>query len=114
MNIIIDRPQLVRVVLLYLNKNFGSLIPKTRPKYPDSVFYVNSDNEILMKYDKKNKYVWLHYDQIWSKINSLFPLKYFEIQSIIEHWLEETYKLSGVTPELTVAGSASSWKRLKN
>jgi len=28
--------------------------------------------------------------------------------------LEETYKLSGVTPELTVAGSASSWKRLKN
>ena len=98
MNIIIDRPQLVRVVLLYLNKSFGNLTQKTSPKYPNSVFYVNSDNEILMEYTKKNEYVLLHYDQIWSRIKSLFPLNSSEIKSIMKHWLEETYKLKGVTP----------------
>jgi hypothetical protein len=99
MNIIVNRPQLVRAVLLYLNKNFGNLTQKTIPKYPDSVFYVNSDNEILMEYIKKNEYVWIHYDKIWSRIKSLFPLNSSEIKSIMKHWLEEAYKLKGVTPE---------------
>ena len=114
MNIIIDRPQLVRAVLLYLNKNFGNLTPKTSKKYPNSVFYVNSDNESLMKYDKKTEYVWINYLKIWSKIESLFPLNYSEIQSIMKHWLEETYKLKGVTPDSSKAFTRFSWRRLTN
>ena len=98
MNIIINRPQLVRVVLLYLNKYFGNLTQKTSTEYPNSVFYVNSDNEVIMEYDKKSKVVWIRYDRIWSKIESLFYLKYDDIQSIMEHWLDEAYKLKGVTP----------------
>ena len=99
MNIIINRPQLVRVVLLYLNKYFGNLTQKTSSKYPNSVFYVDSDNEILMQYNKKNQYVWIHYGEIWSKIESLFYLEYDDIKSIMKHWLEEAYKLKGVTPQ---------------
>ena len=98
MNIIINRPQLVRAVLLYLNKYFGNLTQKTSSKYPNSVFYVDSDNEVLMEYDKENLYVWIHYDEIWSKIESLFHLKYDDIKSIMKHWLDETYKLKGITP----------------
>ena len=103
MNIIIDKPQLVRAVLLYLNKNFGNLTPKTSKKYPNSVFYVDSDNEILMQYNKKNQYVWIHYGEIWSKIESLFYLEYDDIKSIMKHWLEEAYKLKGVTPSSSSA-----------
>jgi hypothetical protein len=114
MNIIIDKPQLVRVVLLYLNKSFGNLTQKTRTRYPDSVFYVNSNDEILMEYDKENEYVWLHYDQIWSKIESLFPLNSSEIQSIMKHWLEETYKLKGVTPPSIKTKTGNGWRRLTN
>jgi hypothetical protein len=99
MNIIINKPQLVRAVLLYLNKNFGSLMQKTSSKYPDSVFYVDSDNDVLMEYDKKTKIVWIHYDQIWSKIQSLFYLEYNDIQLIMKLWLEEAYNLKGVTPK---------------
>ena len=98
MNIIINKPQLVRAVLLYLNKNFGSLMQKTSSKYPVSVFYVDSDNDVLMKYDKKNKHVWIHYYQIWSKIQSLFYLEYNDIKLIMKLWLEEAYNLKGVTP----------------
>ena len=100
MNIIVDKPQLVRAVLLYLNNNFGNLTPKTAEKYPDSIFYVNSDNEVMMEYDKENEYVFIHYENIWSKIKSLFHLNYNDIQSIMKVWVEEDYKLGGVTPEL--------------
>jgi hypothetical protein len=100
MNIIVDKPQLVRAVKLYLTKSFGDLTPKTHPKHPDSVFYVNSDNVILMKYDKTYKNIWIDYGQIWSKLQSLFYLKYGDIQLIMVDWLEEHYGLSGVTPGL--------------
>jgi hypothetical protein len=70
MDILVDKPQLIRVVLLYLNNNFGNLTPKTSSKFPNSVFYVNSDNEVMMEYDKENEHVHIHYKHIWLKIES--------------------------------------------
>ena len=112
MNIIVDKPQLVRAVLLYLNNNFGNLTPKTAEKYPDSVFYVNSDNEVMMEYGEK--VVVIHYKQIWSKIESLFHLNYNDTQSIMKVWLEETYKLEGVKPHHGQDVFENRWKRLTN
>jgi hypothetical protein len=98
MDIIVDRPQLVRIVLLYLNNNFGDLTPKKHKDHPKLVFYVNSDNGVMMEYDKENGGVYIHYEHIWSKIESLFHLNSRETQSIMKVWLEEAYKLGGVTP----------------
>ena len=98
MNIIVDRPKLVRVSLLYLNKNFGNLTPKSSSEYLDSIFYVDSNNNAFMKYNPKNGYVFIHHDQIWSKIRLLFSLNGSETQLIMKVWLEETYNLRGVTP----------------
>ena len=96
MDIIVDKPQLVRVVLLYLNNNFGDLTPKKRKDKPNISFYVNSNNEVMMEYLQENEEVWINYVHIWSKIESLFHLNYRETQSIMKVWLEETYKLEGV------------------
>ena len=112
MNIIVDRPQLVRVVLLYLNMNFGNLTPKTSPNYPNSVFYVDSDNEIMMEYNKKNKYVWVHYYQIWLKIRSLFSLEFDDTQSIIQHWLERDYNFRNLKLVHVVVDDRSSWREI--
>jgi hypothetical protein len=99
MDIIVDRPQLVRTVLLYLNMNFGNLTPKKRNGYVNSVFYVNPSNEVMMEYDKGTERVYINYGQIWLKIESLFHLNYSDVQSIIKVWLEEKpYELVGVTP----------------
>ena len=95
MNIIIDRPQLVRVALLYLNNNFGNLTPMT---YTELILYANSDNEVMMKYNKKNGIVFIDYTRIWSKIESLFSLNSNDVKSIMKVWLEETYDLRRVTP----------------
>jgi hypothetical protein len=98
MNIIVDKPQLVKVVKLYLTKSFGNLTLKTSKDYPYSVFYVNYNNKILMRYDEKTEKIWIDSGQIWSKLISLFYLNYGDIQLIIKDWLEEHYGLSGVIP----------------
>jgi hypothetical protein len=98
MNIIVNQPKLVNVVKLYLRKSFGNLTPKTDPKSPNSIFYVNSDNKIFMEYDEKKEYVWIDNYLIWSKLESLFYIDYEDIQLIMKDWLEEHYNLSGITP----------------
>jgi hypothetical protein len=93
MNIIVDKPQLVRVVLLYLNMNFGNLTPKSDSEYPDLVFYVDSNNEVMMEYNNYFDEIHIHYERIWSKIESLFQLNHDNTELIMKHWLEETYDL---------------------
>jgi hypothetical protein len=112
MNVIVDRPQLVRVALLYLNKNFGNLTPKTNSKYPNSVFYVDSDNEVMMEYNKKNDEVYIHYERIWSKIESLFSLEYDDIQSIMKIWLERDYNLRNLKLVIKAIAQFESWREI--
>lgn len=73
MDIQVNREQVFRVVIKWLNQHFGNLTPKKHKDYP-SVFYINSNKEFMMEYDKRNKRVYIHYDHILSKIESLFHL----------------------------------------
>jgi len=115
MSIIVDRPKLVISVLVYLNMNFGDLTRKRSINRLNSVYYVNPNNEIMMEYNQKNYLVYINYDDIWSKIESLFHLNYNDVQSIIKVWLEEKpYELVGVTPEIPYHKPKGSWKILTN
>ena len=98
MNIIINRPKLVRVVKLYLTKSFGNLTPKEIKKYQDSLFYVDSKNRVLMEYNKRNKVVRISDSNIWSKLEKSFNFNYAEVQLIINDWLEQAYEFRGVRP----------------
>jgi hypothetical protein len=97
MDIQVNRNQLERVFIKWLNKNFGNLTPKKRKDKPNVLFYVNSDNEVLMGYDKDNNYLWVSEPRIWLMIESLFHLKYGEIYSIMNLWLKDTYNLERST-----------------
>jgi hypothetical protein len=99
MNIQVNKHQLERVVIKWLNKYYGNLIPKKDKDRPNLVFYLNDNNQDLMEYDKEMGVVYIDYNQIWSKIESLFSLNYFEVQSIMSIWLKDTYKLEGVKCE---------------
>jgi len=114
MNIQVNKHQLERVVIKWLNKHFGNLTPKTTEKYPNSVFYVNSNKDIMMEYDQENEDVFITYNHIWSKIELLFHLNYDDIQSIMKVWLEEAYKLGGVTPLQPTFLHGYGWKKLTN
>jgi hypothetical protein len=57
----------------------------------------------MMEHNQKNECVYIHYDHIWSKIESLFHLNYGDAESIMKVWVEEAYKLEGVTPYFAIA-----------
>jgi hypothetical protein len=114
MNIQVNKHQLDRVVIKWLNKHYGNLTLKKHIDHPNSVFYLTSDNQVMMEYYEKKDSVYIHYDHIWSKIESLFHLNYGETQSIMKVWLEEAYKLGGVTPAISFNKCSFSWKRLTN
>jgi hypothetical protein len=97
MNIIVDSPQLVRVVIQYLNMKFGNLIIKTSSEYLNSIFYVDSDNEVMMEYDEKKHNIFIKYKEILSKISFLFHLdEDYNAKLIIRQWLEETYNIRDI------------------
>jgi hypothetical protein len=51
----------------------------------------------LMIYDRKNDYVYIDYDQIWSVLREDFGLNYDDTQQLIAEWLGIIYNLRGVT-----------------
>jgi hypothetical protein len=66
------------------------------------VLYRYKKGHNFMIYDRKNDYVYINYDEIWSVLEDNFGLKYSEIQKLTKRWLDEVYNLRGVTPERLV------------
>ena len=89
--------KLDKVVITWLNNKFGNLKPIVKG---DKTFYINEDRIILFYYyqDKKNGYVYINYNEIWSFLESIFGLESLQIKGIITYSLEETYNLKGLTP----------------
>ena len=101
------------VVIKYLNKMYGDLEEYKTDKHPDSVFFVKG-KKIYMEQDLENDDLWIDYYTIWKDLRNTFSLEDDEIQSIISKWVEETYKLRGVTPIDMSFELHNRWKRLIN
>ena len=97
MKYIITENKLDKVALTWLNNNFGDLTPSVKG---NKTYYVNEERIPLFYYyqDKKNGYVYISYDEIWSFLESMFDMDYQQIQGVIRDWVEETYNLKGLTP----------------
>ena len=54
-----------------------------------------------MIYNTKNEVVYINYEEIWGFLESKFGLKYQQIQDLTKEWLDEVYKLRGVTTHLS-------------
>jgi hypothetical protein len=65
---------------------------------PSFMLYRYKKGHNLMIYDRKNDYVFINYDDIWSVLENKFGLKLTEIKELTEIWLNETYNLRGITP----------------
>ena len=92
-------------IIKYLNSEYGDLTPYETEKYPDYIFFMK-DGKLIFGYNKKNGYVGVSYDKIWSFLENFFGLEYEEIQGLTKEWVEEHYKL-GVTTTL------SRWRNRK-
>jgi hypothetical protein len=112
MNIIVDRPRLSNIILQFLNKNFGNLKPKISENHPRSIFYVDSNDEILIEYEN-SRVIFIHEYKICEKLNLWFHINMSETNTILKYWLEQTYNIECL--ELTRAMVLSwAWKKVKN
>ncbi len=110
MKIIDPSPKLIRAVKLYLTNSFGDLTLKIIPIFPNSVFYVDSSNNVLIEHDKRNEDTYIHYYQIWVKLLSYFPIEHNNIQLILKEWLLEHYKLVNLKSIWVKDNLHISWK----
>jgi hypothetical protein len=86
-----------KIILKWLNKEYGNLTKVVRD---DETFYIDKDRLSLFYYyqDKKNGYIYINYDRIWSFLESVFSMNHLEISELLKVWLEDTYNLRGVIP----------------
>ena len=66
------------------------------------ILYRYKKGHNLMIYNRKNNYVYINYDEIWSVLEDYFGLNYDETQKITQRWLDDVYNLRGVTPAALV------------
>ena len=88
-----------------LTKKFGDLIPYETEKHPNYIFYIDENKKIYFEYNKKNGYVWVDYETIWSFLEDVFSFDYQQIQQVAKEWLEEHYKLSVPTTRWPTIGN---------
>ena len=66
-------------------------------KNPVLTLYRYKPKHNLMTHDRKNRYVYINYDEIWSFLEDPFGLSHSEIQELTKTWLNESYNLRKVT-----------------
>jgi hypothetical protein len=98
MKYIITESKMEQVAIKYLNKFYGDLKEYKIDKYPNRVFYMK-DNKMYMELDMnlEDNIIWVEYETIWGDLKNMFGLETPEIKHIITKWVEDTYKLNGVS-----------------
>ena len=99
MKIIITESSRNRVVLKWLNKEFGDLTPAV---VGNKTYYVDENRKPLFYYiqDSKYKDIYINYERMWVFFNSIFGLNTLQTKEILTIWLEETYNLRGFIPQI--------------
>jgi len=96
MKIIITENRLNKVVLNWLDIEFGNLTPIIKGDYTQ---YVNQDGYVLISYlTYVKQVVYIDFIKIWRLLKDIFDMKSEQIQGILKIWLEETYNLKETTP----------------
>jgi hypothetical protein len=106
MKIIITESSRDRLVLKWLNKEFGDLTPVVSD---DKTFYVDKNRIPLFYHQngRKTNHIYVNYERMWIFFKSIFGLDGLEAEEIMKVWLEETYNLRNAIP----TWSATWWTR---
>ena len=99
MKYIITESQHNKIIDKFITYQFEPHEVKKSSEYPDSIFWVK-DGEVIVEIYKRRDDFWVR-SEIWKVIRNMFSLEYSETQQVIRDWLEEHYKLGGLTPQMT-------------
>ena len=112
MKYIITENQNEKLIIKYLNNEYGDLEKYITNKYPDNIFFIK-DEKVYMEREKN--VLWVDYYTIWTDLENIFSIEDDdEIRNVITKWVEETYNIEGVTPIPHVPWHKRGWKTLFN
>jgi hypothetical protein len=111
MKYIITESQHNKIIDKFITYQFEPHEVKKSSKLPDSIFWVK-DGEVIVEIYKRRDDFWVR-SEIWKVIRNMFSLEYSETQQVIRDWLEEHYKLGGLTPNRLTASDVEGWKSIK-
>ena len=100
-------------IIKYLNSEYGDLEQYETEKQPNHIFFMK-DGKLIFVYNRKNGYVGVSYDKIWSFLENFFGLEYKEVQDLTKEWVEEHYKLGVTTTGKTTFKNHIRWRNITN
>jgi hypothetical protein len=95
--------------MVFLNL-FNNLDVAQSTEVEDWTLFRYEKGKNLMIYDRKNDYVYIDYDQIWSVLREDFGLNYDDTQQLTQEWAGVVYNLRGVTTSRTHQFSFNGWE----
>jgi hypothetical protein len=96
MKLIITENKLERIIVKWLNSEYGDLEPYETNEHPNYIFFIKN-GEVVFDYNKKNGVVIVSFNHIWSFLSSFFGLDNEDIKDLTKDWVEEHYKLRVMT-----------------
>ena len=85
-------------MIKFIESNVLNLVEFKDPEYHYYVFYMKGDVN-MFQYNKKNQYLYVRYEGLWSVFSKQFNLKYYEIQQIMKDIVEDHYKWKVITTD---------------
>ena len=114
MKYIITENQNEKLIIKYLNKEYGDLEEYKTDEEPVSLLFVK-DKIVYMELRLRNQWLMVNYSTIWEDLKNIFGIEYGgERALIITKWVKETYKLRGITPYINSIRIIDRWKGLIN
>lgn len=113
MKLIITENKRNRVIIKWLNSEYGDLTPYETEKFPNYILFMK-DGEVIFGYDKKYRGIYVSYSHIWSFLKTFFELEKKEIQDLTKKWVEEHYNLRVTTTEEDFYNRMNGWENITN
>jgi uncharacterized protein YfkK (UPF0435 family) len=121
MKILITESKLERVVINWLNDNYGDLESYETERYENLTYFMKDliffmkDDKVIFTYNKKDGSVTISYNEIWTFFESYFSMKYEQIQDLTKLWVMSRYNLEVSEVYPANAGlENNSWKNITN
>ena len=106
MKILITSPQYESVVLTYLNKKYSDL-REVQYVTEDSLFFVDSNDQILMEFDKYRNKLYVSKQKIVKGLESYFKLENEFWKYPFKKWFHEKFNID--VPIKDIRGWSLGW-----
>jgi len=86
-------------IISFIENKIKGLKPIKKDDYPESIFYVDYDDKVILKQDDKNDRLLVIYKGFWEVLRDKYLLKSTEIKDIIQYMVLIHLKFRASTPQ---------------